>query len=142
MKIIITESQYKKILIREFGETIKDPKSWYKKILKWVDGEPKRLRFDSNSYETIVYDDKGIYLGYYDKEGGHGLVVTEYGIGVDGYTNHFDEEILDEEESGDTPAGGTSTVWPLKDVNRGVANPIDSSPWSVEPARGPANQLT
>jgi hypothetical protein len=142
MKIIITESQYKKILIREFGETIKDPKRWYKKILKWVNNEPKRLNFDSNSYETVVYDDKGIYLGYYDKEGGYGLVVTEYGIGVDDYTNQFDEEILDEEEGGDAPAGGTASVWPLKDVTRGVANPIDNSPWSVEPARGPANQLT
>ena len=138
MKIIITESQYKKILIREFGETIKDPKSWYKKILKWVNGEPKRLRFDSNEYETVVYDDNDIYLGYYDKEGGYGLVVTEYGIGIDDYT---DEEILDEEDEG-APAGGSSTVWPLKDVNRGVANPIDNSPWSVEPTRGPANQLT
>ena len=138
MKIIITESQYKKILIREFGETIKNPKSWYKKILKWVNGDPKRLRFNSNAHETVVYDDNDIYLGYYDKEGGYGLVVTEYGIGIDDYT---DEEILDEEDE-DTPAGGTSTVWPLKDVNRGVANPIDSSPWSVEPARGPANQLT
>ena len=142
MKIIITESQYKKILIREFGETIKDPKSWYKKILKWVNGEPKRLNFESNPYETVVYDDKGIYLGYYDKEGGYGLVVTEYGIGVDDYTKQSDEEILDEEEASSAPAGAPATVWPLKDVTRGVANPIDNSPWSVEPARGPANQLT
>lgn len=142
MKIIITESQYKKILIREFGETIKDPKRWYKKILKWVNNEPKRLNFESNPYETVVYDDKGIYLGYYDKEGGYGLVVTEYGIGVDDYTKQFDEELLDEEEASSAPAGAPATVWPLKDVTRGVANPIDSSPWAVEPARGPANQLT
>jgi hypothetical protein len=34
MKVIITESQYKKVLIREFGEMEDDPKKWYHKILK------------------------------------------------------------------------------------------------------------
>lgn len=142
MKIIITESQYKKVLLREFGETVEDPKKWYRMILKWVDNNPKRLSFDSKEYETIAYDDKGIYLGYYDKEGNYGFVVTEYGIGLDDYT----EEILDEEETasagGDAPSGGSSTVWPLTDVGRGPANPIDSTPWGVSPTRGPANQLT
>jgi hypothetical protein len=140
MKIIISESQYKKVLLREFGETVDDPKKWYRMILKWVDNDPKRLSFESKEYETIAYDDKGIYLGYYDKEGEYGFVVTEYGIGMDDYT---DEEILDEEEGGgDAPAGASSTVWPLTDVGRGPANPIDSSPWAVSPNRGPANQLT
>jgi hypothetical protein len=32
MKIIVTESQYKKVLLREFGETVSDPKKWYNKI--------------------------------------------------------------------------------------------------------------
>lgn len=142
MRIIITESQYKKILLREFGETIKDPKKWYRKILKWVDNDPKRLNFESSSSETVAYDDKDIYLGYYDKENNFGFVVTEYGIGVDDYT---EEEILDEEDAaggGDAPAGASSSKWPLKDVNRGPANTIDNSAWAVEPARGPANQLT
>ena len=140
MKIIITESQYKKVLLREFGETVEDPKKWYRMILKWVDNNPKRLSFDSKEYETIAYDDKGIYLGYYDKEGNYGFVVTEYGIGVDDYT----EEILDEVDAagGDAPAGGSSTVWPLADVGRGPANPIDNTPWGVSPTRGSANQLT
>ena len=146
MKIIITESQYKKVLIREFGETVEDPKEWYRMVLKWVDNDPKRLKFDSKDYETVVYDDKGIYLGYYDKEGEYGFVVTEYGIGVDDYTDEYTDEILDEDEaaggSGSAPSGGSSTVWPLNDVGRGPANPIDNTPWGVSPSRGPANQLT
>ncbi|WP_299213917.1 oligosaccharide flippase family protein, partial [uncultured Dokdonia sp.] len=63
MKVIITESQYKKVLIREFGEMENDPKKWYRKILKWVDGDRSRLKFNSDSYEVVAYDDKGIYLG-------------------------------------------------------------------------------
>jgi hypothetical protein len=55
MKVIITESQYKKVLIREFGEMEHDPKVWYNKILKWVDGDRSRLKFDNNSYETFLY---------------------------------------------------------------------------------------
>ena len=56
MKIIITESQYKKVLINEFGVTENNPKKWYKKILKWVNGDRSKLRFDSNSYETPILD--------------------------------------------------------------------------------------
>lgn len=158
MKVIITESQYKKVLIREFGETESDPKKWYRKILKWVDGDRTRLKFDSNSYETIVYDDKGIYLGYYDKEYNLGLVVTEYGIGMDDYTDEdSEEEFLEEDEEGgggESPSGGSSTTWPLSDLARGVANMLDnsphytsgphpfSSPWEDKIGRGPSNQLT
>ena len=62
MKVIITESQYKKVLIREFGEMEDDPKKWYRKILKWVEGDRSRLKFDNNEYETVVYDDKGFVI--------------------------------------------------------------------------------
>ena len=44
MKIIITEEQYKKVLLREFGETIRDPKEWYDRILEWVN-DRKDLKF-------------------------------------------------------------------------------------------------
>jgi hypothetical protein len=157
MKIIITESQYKKVLIREFGETESDPKEWYDKILKWVGGNRSKLRFESNSYETVVYDDKGIYLGYYDKEHNLGFVVTEYGIGRDDYSDEYsEEEFLGEDEEGgdESPSGGSSTVWPLTDLTRGVANTLDnsehfasgphpfSSPWEDKLNRGPSNQLT
>jgi hypothetical protein len=157
MKVIITESQYKKVLIREFGEMENDPKKWYRKILKWVDGDRSRLKFSSDSYEVVAYDDKGIYLGYYDKDYNSGFVVTEYGIGVDDYTEE-DEEVIDEQEEGgsggDAPAGGTSSVWPLSDLARSVANTLTndphytsgahptSSPWEDKVGRGPANQLT
>jgi hypothetical protein len=154
MKIIITESQYKKVLLREFGETVSDPKKWYNKILKWVNGERSMLRFESTPYETIVYDNNNIYLGYYDKESNYGFVVTEYGIGLDDYT---DEELLDEDEEGqssETPSGGSSSKWPVSDLSRGVANTLSngphytsgphpfSSPWEDKTSRGPANQLT
>jgi|694.fasta_scaffold12808_18 hypothetical protein len=157
MKIIITESQYKKVLIREFGETESDPKKWYRKILKWVDGDRSRLKFSSDPYEVIVYDDKGIYLGYYDKELSFGFVVTEYGIGMNDYTEE-DGEVIDEQENGgsggDAPAGGTSSVWPLSDLARSVANTLTNDPhytsgnhptsssWEDKIGRGPANQLT
>ena len=98
MKVIITESQYKKVLIREFGEMEHDPKVWYNKILKWVDGDRSRLKFDNNSYETVVYDDKGIYLGYYDKDYESGFVVTEYGIGMDDYSEEDDDIVIDEQD--------------------------------------------
>jgi hypothetical protein len=144
MKVIITESQYKKVLIREFGETESDPKEWYDKILMWVDGDRSKLRFDSNSYETVVYDDKGIYLGYY----------------MDDYTDEGSEEYLEEDEEtggtegGDAPSGGSSTTWPLTDLARSVANFLGndphytsgphpfSSPWEDKINRGPSNQLT
>ena len=157
MKIIITESQYKKVLIREFGEMEDDPKRWYRRILKWVGGDASRLKFDNGPYETVVYDDKGIYLGYYDKEYQSGFVVTEYGIGRDDYSGEDDDddELLGEEEGGgDAPAGGSSTTWPLSDLARSVANMLDnsphytsgahptSSPWEDKTGRGPANQLT
>ncbi len=160
MKVIITESQYKKVLIREFGEMEYEPKVWYDRILMWVDGDRSKLRFDSNSYETVVYDDKGIYLGYYDKELFQGFVVTEYGIGMDDYTDEGSEEYLEEDEEtggtegGDAPSGGSSTTWPLTDLARSVANFLGndphytsgphpfSSPWEDKINRGPSNQLT
>ncbi len=157
MKIILTESQYKKVLIREFGETENDPKEWYHRILNWVEGDRSRLQFDSNSYEVVVHDDKGIYLGYYDKEQDLGFVVTEYGIGMDDYTEE-DEEVLDEQDDAGggeaAPSGGSSTTWPLADLARSVANMLDnslhytssahytSSPWEDKLNRGSSNQLT
>ena len=72
--------------------------------------------------------------------------------------NQEEDIIMSEEEGGSegesAPAGGTSTVWPLSDVTRGVANPIGdekhytsgphpfSSPWEDKTGRGPSNQLT
>jgi len=156
MKIILTESQYKKVLIREFGETENDPKEWYHRILNWVEGDRSRLMFDSNEYEVVVHDDKGIYLGYYDKEQNLGFVVTEYGIGMDDYTDE-DEEVLDEQDSAGgeaAPSGGSSTTWPLADLARSVANMLDNSPhytssahytsssWEDKLNRGSSNQLT
>jgi hypothetical protein len=132
MKIIITESQYEKIL-SEIGNVYDDPKEWYDNLLNMVDNRSD-LVFDNSEYEVIVYDRNDNYLGYYDKEKQSGIIVNK---------NIEDEEIVSEEE--ETTGGSTSStasVWPLKDVGRGPANPIDSSPWSVEPARGPANQLT
>ena len=61
MKIILTESQYKKVLIREFGETENDPKEWYHRILNWVEGDRSRLQFDSNEYEDEMEEDDASY---------------------------------------------------------------------------------
>ena len=82
MKIILTESQYKKVLLREFGETVIDPKEWYLRVLEWVDSS-KDLDFETDEYEVVAYDKNGSYLGYYDKDQGFGFVVTEYGIGLE-----------------------------------------------------------
>ena len=139
MKIKLTESQYKKIVLREFGETVTDPKEWYLNILSWVDS-PNDLQFNSNEHEVVVFDQDGVYLGYYDKEQGLGFVVNEYG--VDSIVD--DEEVIDEQEEGSTSdtgtGGGSGTVWDVS-PNRGPANTLDNSPWSVEPTRGPANTL-
>ena len=144
MKILITESQYRKILLREFGEGVEDPKIWYRRILEFVD-TPKDIKFVSTPYEVTAYDDKGIYLGYYDKENNFGFVVTEYG--VDKFED--DDEILDEQDEtggGDAPTGSSSTQWEVPGTDTSgpwVVPGIDTSgPWDVSPNRGPANQLT
>ena len=141
MKIIITEEQYKKVLLKEFGETISSPKEWYDRILDWVD-DIKDLRFDNLSDEVVAYDNKGVYLGYYDKDQEFGFVVTEYGIGLD--DEYDDEESIDEQESEGTSSGGRSTKWEdVVSLTRGPANTLDNSPWGVSPDRGgPSNQLT
>jgi len=138
MKIKLTESQYKKVLLREFGEIINDPKEWYTHILSWVDS-PNDLSYESNEYEVVVYDKNGVYLGYYDKEHNSGFVVTEYGIGLE----DEDEEYIDEqEEGGETSSGGSMSKWDdLVSPVRGPANTLDNSPWSVSPQRGPDNTL-
>lgn len=137
MKIKLTESQYKKIVLREFGETVIDPKEWYLQILSWVDS-PKDLTFKSNASEIVVFDQDGVYLGYYDKEQQFGFVVTEYNVDT------MDDELIDEQEEGGTEdsgtSSGTSTKWDVSPA-RGPANTLDNSPWSVEPNRGPANTL-
>ena len=144
MKLLITESQYRKILIREFGEGVEDPKIWYRRILEFVD-TPKDIKFVSTPYEVTAYDDKGIYLGYYDKENNFGFVVTEYG--VDKFED--DDEILDEQDEtggGGAPTGSSSTQWEVPGTDTSgpwVVPGIDTSgPWDVSPNRGPANQLT
>ena len=138
MKIKLTESQYKKVLLREFGEIINDPKEWYTHILSWVDS-PNDLSYESNEYEVVVYDKNRVYLGYYDKEHNSGFVVTEYGIGLE----DEDEEYIDEqEEGGETSTGGSMSKWDdLVSPVRGPANTLDNSPWSVSPQRGPDNTL-
>jgi len=137
MKIKLTESQYKKVLLREFGEIINDPKEWYTHILSWVDS-PNDLNFSSNEYEVIVYDHYGVYLGYYDKEQESGFVVNEYGIGLE------EEEPIEEQEEGggESASTGSYTKWDdLVSPTRGPANTLDNSPWSVSPQRGPDNTL-
>ena len=101
MKIKLTESQYKKVLLREFGETVRDPKEWYLRVLEWVDS-PEDLDFETDEIEVVAYDKNGSYLGYYDKDQELGFVVTEYGIGLED-----EDESIDEQEEG----GETSSVW-------------------------------
>ena len=137
MKIKLTESQYKKIVLREFGENVSDPKEWYLNILSWVDS-PNDLTFRSSEYEVVVFDQDGVYLGYYDKEQGFGFVVDEYNVDT------IDDELIDEQEEGGTSdsggGGGSGTVWDVSPT-RGPANTLDNSPWSISPTRGPANTL-
>jgi len=138
MKILITESQYRKILIREFGESVDDPKIWYRRILEFVD-KPKDLKFFSTTYEVTAYDDKGVYLGYYDKENNFGFVVTEYGV------DKLEDDMIEEQEEGggeDAPSGSSSSKWDdLSSLNRGPANTIDNTPWGVSPNRGKSNPI-
>ena len=96
-KIKLSESQYKKILLREFGETVTNPKEWYLRVLEWVDS-PDELDFETDQYEVVAYDTNGAYLGYYDKDQGFGFVVTEYGIGLEDEEENFDDEYIDEQE--------------------------------------------
>ena len=138
MKIKLTEAQYKKVLLREFGEVVRDPKEWYLRVLEWVES-PEELDFQTDEIEVVVYDKKGSYLGYYDKDQNLGFVVTEYGIGLED-----EEEPIEEQEDGGTEGGSTGsyTKWDdLVSPVRGPANTLDNSPWSVSPQRGPDNTL-
>lgn len=155
MKIKLTESQYKKVVLREFGETVIDPKEWYLQILSWVDS-PSDLSFNSSAHEVVVFDKDGVYLGYYDKEQGFGFVVNEYDV------DSITDDLIDEQEEGSTSdsggGGGSGVVWSVSPArgpantldnsswsvspNRGPANTLDNSPWSVSPARGPANEIS
>ena len=138
MKIKLTESQYKKVVLREFGETVIDPKEWYLQILSWVDS-PNDLTFKSSPHEVVVFDQDGVYLGYYDKDQEFGFVVDEYNVDT-----MDDEDLIDEQEEGETTdsssGGGSGTVWDVSPT-RGPANTLDNSSWSVSPTRGPANTL-
>jgi hypothetical protein len=143
VKIKLTEEQYKRVLLREFGETIRDPKEWYLRVLEWVDS-PEDLDFERSEDEVVVYDTYGSYLGYYDKESEFGFVVTEYGIGLED-EGEEDEYIDEQDDAGDTggdTGGGTGTKWEdIVSLTRGPANTLDNTPWSVSPARGPDNTL-
>jgi len=143
MKIILTEEQYNRVLLREFGETIRDPKEWYLRVLEWVDS-PEDLDFERSEDEVVVYDTYGSYLGYYDKESELGFVVTEYGIGLED-EGEEDEYIDEQDDAGDTggdTGGGTGTKWEdIVSLTRGPANTLDNTPWSLSPARGPDNTL-
>ena len=135
MKIKLTESQYKKVVLREFGETVIDPKDWYLQILSWVDS-PNDLTFKSSAHEVVVFDQDGVYLGYYDKDQEFGFVVDEYNVDT-----MDDEDLIDEqEEGGETSSTGSGSVWDVSPA-RGPANTLDNSPWSVSPNRGPSNTL-
>ena len=137
MKIKLTESQYKKVLLREFGEVVRDPKEWYLRVLEWVDS-PEDLDFETDEIEVVVHDKNGSYLGYYDKDQDLGFVVTEYGIGLE----DEEENIEEQEEGGESSGGGSMSKWDdLVSPVRGPANTLDNSPWSVSPQRGPANTL-
>jgi len=136
-KITLTESQYKKVLLREFGEVVRDPKEWYLRVLEWVDS-PKELDFQTDEIEVVVYDKNGSYLGYYDKDQDLGFVVTEYGIGLEDEEEYIDEQ----EEGGESSGGGSMSKWDdLVSPVRGPDNTLDNSPWSVSPQRGPDNTL-
>jgi len=137
MKIKLTEAQYKKVLLREFGEVVRDPKQWYLRVLEWVDS-PEDLDFQTDEIEVVVYDKNGSYLGYYDKDQDLGFVVTEYGIGLEDEEEYIDEQ----EEGGESSGGGTMSKWDdLVSPVRGPDNTLDNSPWSVSPQRGPDNTL-
>ena len=137
MKIKLTESQYKKVLLREFGEVVRDPKEWYLRVLEWVDS-PQELDFETDEIEVVVHDKKGSYLGYYDKDQNLGFVVTEYGIGLEDEEENIDEQ----EDGGESSGGGTMSKWDdLVSPVRGPDNTLDNSPWSVSPQRGPDNTL-
>ena len=73
MKVLITEEQVR-LLMREFGERVLNRDLWLEGIYN-LTSEP---RFESSSYEVIVFGEDGEYLGYWDKEQKHGFVVNEY----------------------------------------------------------------
>lgn len=67
------KSLIKKVLLREFGETIDDYNTWLELVYQWVSNP----MFEYEGPETIAYTEEGQYLGYWDQEQEMGFVVTE-----------------------------------------------------------------
>jgi hypothetical protein len=67
------KSTIKKILLREFGETIEEYDEWLKMIYKWTTNPI----YNYDGIEIIAYNPEGQYLGYWDEDQNLGFVVTE-----------------------------------------------------------------
>ena len=63
----------KKVLLREFGETIDDYDTWLESIYEWT----SKPIYQYSGDETIAYNENENYLGYWDHEQNSGFVVTE-----------------------------------------------------------------
>ncbi len=73
MKVRITETQHKKMLLKEFGEVINEPKDWFGRLYEWTNDPVLKGGKD----KINAYDKDGKYLGYYDKDSDFGYIVSE-----------------------------------------------------------------
>lgn len=106
MKIILTETQHKKMILNQFGKVLDEPKEWFGKLYEWTNDPVLK----GGKKQIQAYDKDGKYLGYYDKESDFGYIVSEswspelmqdleafHGEGEHGEDEHAVEE-LDEEK--------------------------------------------
>ena len=70
MKVRITETQHKKMLLNQVGKVIDEPKDWFGKLYEWTSDPVLKGTKD----KINAYDKDGKYLGYYDKESDFGYI--------------------------------------------------------------------
>ena len=73
MKVRITETQHKKMLLNQIGKGIDEPKDWFGKLYEWTSDPVLKGTKD----KINAYDKDGKYLGYYDKKSDFGYIVSE-----------------------------------------------------------------
>jgi hypothetical protein len=115
-------------------------------VLKYIYGDDITIYGSCivNPQDNIIYNeypDERWYKIEYD--GVDNVIYFENSEGrIEDYRKKYsqEEENISEEEE---ITKSTVTKWEdLVTVKRGPANPIDNTPWNVEPTRGPGNQLT
>jgi hypothetical protein len=115
MKVRITETQHKKMLLNQVGKVIDEPKDWFGKLYEWTSDPVLKGTKD----KINAYDKDGKYLGYYDKESDFGYIVSESWspeLEQDLEAFHGEDELFEDKEKNKLCARGIASAKAKYDV--------------------------